>query len=64
MLTDNAAAALDAEADIAFRARSGQTIAASVRMAGQINAAPRRRRLTQHQGRPRGRVDLAAMMGF
>src|SRR4051794_25921126 len=64
VIAGRGAAAQGRKADVAGLARAGDAVAAAVCMLVERDAAAASRRLTQHQCRTRGRVDLHAVMGF
>jgi hypothetical protein len=64
VLADDAAAAHDGEADLAFRPGAGQAVPRGLDDVLQVDAATARGRLAEHQGRAAGGVDLAFVVGL
>ena len=64
MIADNCAAAQRGKTDGAGLTRAGDAIAATLRMAVEINAAPRSSRLTQQQSCARRGIHFHAMVHF
>jgi len=62
VIAGDGAAAQRRKADIARPARAGEAVTAARRMQMEIDAAARRRRLAQHQGGARRRVDLGLVV--
>lgn len=64
VLAGDGAAAQRRKADVAALARAGHAVAAAIRMRGENDAAPFRRRFAEQQRGARRRIDLLAMMHF